>query len=47
MMLLADIKRYLELSKGIKNPKILNIIVTCLNYRMLPIVFFKNEPAFI
>jgi len=40
-LLVADIKRYLELSQGIKNPKILKIIVTCLNYRMLPNVFFR------
>lgn len=40
-LLFADIKRYLELSKGIKHPKIPKIIVTCLNYRMLPNVFFR------
>ena len=45
-LLLTDITRYLNLSKGIQHPLAREIILACFSYRIVPLVFLRASHYF-
>jgi serine O-acetyltransferase len=44
--LYLDLLNYIKLSRGLENPKIMTILFTCFNYRILPLVFLRSSQYF-
>ena len=45
-LLLADIVRYLKISKGIENPSMRDMVLACFNYRVVPLIFLRGSQYF-